>query len=373
MWDPEGREYLDFLSGICAVAPGHCHPKIVATLTEQVAKVSLPSRVFYGETFGPFAEYATRYFGYDRLLMMNTGVEAVETAIKLCRKWGYTKKRIPVDQAKIVFCSENFHGRTVTAISASSNPDSKNHFGPLLPGFVTIPYNHLEALEQVLKDPHVAGFLVEPVQGEGGVVVPTVGYLSQAKSLCEKSHTLFIADEVQTGLGRTGKRLACDHEGVHPDILILGKALSGGTIPISAILADDPVMECFQPGDHGSTFGGNPLACAVALTACKVIEEEGLIENAAKMGEIFRSSLQDLPYPVKEVRGKGLLNAIEFDTTRGFKALDFCMRLKENGLLTKNTRDSVIRFAPPLNISQADMHAGITKVGRTFVDSYASL
>lgn len=371
VWDPEGNQYLDFLSGIAAVSQGHCHPRLVAALTQQAGRLTLPSRAFYSDAFGPFAEYATRYFGFDRLLMMNTGVEAVETALKLCRKWGYREKKIPEGQAKILVCENNFHGRTLAAISASSGKEAATLFGPLLPGFQLIPFGDLAALEQALaKDPHIAGFLVEPIQGEGGVVVPSEGYLRQAAALCRSANVLFIADEIQTGIGRTGKRLACDHEGVKPDILVLGKALSGGLFPISAILADDPVMLVWQPGDHGSTFGGNPLACVVATTALQIVQEEALAEKADALGKRFREQLQDLPPPVIAVRGRGLLNALVLDP--GYPvAKDLCLRFKAKGLIAKNTRDHLIRFAPPLVISEAEILAA-TEIIREAVNEVAA-
>lgn len=354
VWDPEGKEYLDFLSGICSVSQGHCHPKIVAALTEQAQRLTLPSRAFYSDNFGPFAKYATQYFGYDRILVMNTGVEAVETALKLCRKWGFAKKGIPVGQTKLVFCEGNFHGRTLAAISASPTEDSKKHFGPFVPNFITIPFDDLPALENTLKDPTVAAFVVEPIQGEGGVVVPKPGYLKTASDLCKRANVLFVADEVQTGIGRTGKLLACDHEEVRPDILVLGKALSGGTMPVSAILANDPVMLTLEPGNHGSTFGGNALACAVARAALEVIRDEKLVENAAYQGEIFRQELSNLPGT--QVRGKGLLNALVFETNN---AKEICLKLKDRGLIAKNTRDNIIRFAPPLVITEGEMREAI--------------
>lgn len=352
VWDPEGIRYLDFLSGICAVSQGHCHPKIIETLTKQAGELTLVSRAFYNATFGPFAKAITEYFGYDRVLAMNTGVEAVETAIKLCRKWGYKTKGIPENEAKIIFCENNFHGRTLGAISASSSPASRASFGPFVPGFIHIPFGDLKALEEALKDKTVAGFVVEPIQGEGGVVVPPEGYLKGVRELCTSAEVLFIADEIQTGIGRTGKRLACDHEGVRPDIVVLGKSLSGGTMPVSAVLANDAVMLTFQPGDHGSTFGGNSLACAVALTALKVVQDEKLTENAEAMGKLFRAGVEGLKSPfILSVRGKGLLNAIVLDIEKGPKGKELCLALKAKGMLAKETRDNVVRFAPPLTIN----------------------
>lgn len=368
VWDPEGNRYLDFLSGICSVSQGHCHPRIVATLIEQAQTLTLSSRAFYSNTFGPFAQYITSLFGYDRVLIMNTGVEAVETALKLCRKWGYQNKKIPENGAKIIFCQNNFHGRTLAAISASSNGNSLS-FGPFVPGFIHVPYDDLIALTEALRDPTVVGFVVEPIQGEGGVVLPRPGYLKAARELCASAEVLFIADEIQTGLGRTGKRLACEHEGVRPDIVLLGKSLSGGVMPVSAILADDKVMLTFQPGDHGSTYGGNPLACAVAHTAVQVIEDERLAENAAIMGELFRKSVTDLKCSLfLEVRGRGLLNAIVIDTEKGPKGKDLCLRLKEGGLLAKETRENVIRFAPPLTINSDQIGQGVSILQAAILD-----
>lgn len=357
VWDPEGNRYLDFLSGICAVAQGHCHPKILRALGDQAERLTLPSRAFYSDNFGAFARYATQFFGFDRILMMNTGVEAVETAIKLCRKWGYEKKKLPANSAKTIFCQGNFHGRTLTAISAASLDDSRGKFGPFMTNFEVIPYDDIPALMKALEDSHVAGFVVEPVQGEAGVIVPREGYLKAAYEACKKANVLFIADEVQTGIGRTGRRLACDHEGVKPDIVVLGKALSGGLLPVSAILADNAVMEVFQPGDHGSTFGGNPLACAVARAALEVVSDEKLAENADRLGKIFRAGLA--PF---NVRGKGLLNAITVDPTKGPSAKDICMKLKEKGLIAKNTREHIIRFAPPLIIDEGQIREAVQMI-----------
>lgn len=363
LWDPEGNRYLDFLSGICAVSQGHCHPKIVAALTAQAQTLTLASRAFYNGAFGPFAKYITSYFGYDRVLVMNTGVEAIETAIKLCRKWGYKNKGIAENQAKIVVCQNNFHGRTVAAISASSSPASRTDFGPFVPGFISIPFDDTAALADALKDPTVAGFLVEPIQGEGGVVVPADGYLKKVRELCTAAEVLFIADEIQTGIARTGKRLACDHENVRPDIVLLGKSLSGGMFPVSAVLADDKVMLTFQPGDHGSTFGGNPLACAAATAALGVVTEEKLAENAEKMGELFRQSLRAIQSPyLLQVRGKGLLNAVVLDTEKGPKGKELCLRLKELGLLAKETRENVVRFAPPLVVNAEQIAHAVSSI-----------
>ncbi len=368
VWDPEGNCYLDFLSGIGAVSQGHCHPKIIAALTEQAQRLTLASRAFYGNTFGPFAEYITKLFGYDRVLVMNTGVEAVEATLKLCRKWGYRTKGIPEHAAKIIFCQNNFHGRTVAAISASTSPQAQAGFGPFVPGIVHIPYDDIPALAEALKDPHVAAFVVEPIQGEGGVVVPQTGYLKAVRELCTAANVLFVADEIQTGIARTGQRLACDHEGVRPDVVLLGKSLSGGTMPVSAVLADDKVMLTFQPGDHGSTFGGNPLACAVALTALRVVEEEGLAANALRCGELFRQAVRDLKSPlITEVRGRGLLNAIVLDPELAPKGKELCLRLKALGLLARETRETVVRFAPPLIITPEQIAEGVRLLGKALV------
>jgi ornithine--oxo-acid transaminase len=364
VWDVEGKKYFDFLSAYSAVNQGHCHPDIVSVLTGQAGKLTLTSRAFYTSTLGEFEEYITGLFGYDKVLPMNTGAEGDETALKLCRKWAYTKKGIPENQAKIIVCEGNFHGRTITVISMSTDPDSYEGFGPFTPGFMKIPYNDLPALEQALEDPHVAGFLVEPIQGEAGVYVPDEGYLSRAWELCRRQNVLFIADEVQTGIGRTGKMLACDHEGVRPDILILGKALSGGVYPVSAVLADDDIMLCIKPGEHGSTFGGNPIAARVAIAALEVIRNENLPERAASLGERFRSALKEIRSDrIEQIRGKGLLNAIVITPKDGKTAWNVCLALKENGLLAKPTHDHIIRFAPPLVITEEelDQAAGIIR------------
>ncbi|MEP6512995.1 MAG: ornithine--oxo-acid transaminase [Parafilimonas sp.] len=353
VWDVDGKKYYDFLSGYSAVNQGHCHPRIVQTLIAQAQKLTLTSRAFYSNLLGEYAKFITEYFGYDKVLPMNTGVEAVETAIKLCRRWGYTNKEIPDSKAKIVVCEQNFHGRTSTVISFSSDPLSYQRFGPYMPGFIRIPYNDLEALQKSLEDKNVAGFLVEPIQGEAGVVVPDEGYLSKAKQLCEAYHVLFIADEIQTGLARTGKMLCCEYENVRPDMLLLGKALSGGTIPVSAVLADDEIMMNIKPGEHGSTYGGNPLGCAVAIEALKVLKEENMAENAAAMGEILRSELFKINSPlIATVRGKGLLNAIVINHTNPDAAWELCLELKENGLLAKPTHGDKIRLSPPLTINK---------------------
>lgn len=352
MWDVEGNRYYDFLSGYSSVNQGHCHPKIVASCIKQVQELTLTSRAFHHHLLGSYAAYITSLFGYQKILPMNTGVEAVETAIKLCRKWAYEKKSLPSNQAKIVVCEGNFHGRTSGVISFSTDQESTRNFGPYLPGFITIPYDNMESLEMALSDPHVAGFLVEPIQGEAGVVVPTEGYLSKAAKLCQEKGVLLIADEIQTGLGRTGKRLACDHENVRPDILILGKALSGGLLPISAVLTDDEIMLTIQPGQHGSTYGGNPLACAIARTALEVIEEEQMAENACKRGNQLREGIKKINSPyVKLVRGKGLLNAIVIAHQDTAAAWNLCLEMKKNGLLAKPTHGDKIRLAPPLVIN----------------------
>ena len=363
LWDVEGKRYYDFLSAYSAVNQGHCHPKIIEALIEQAQKLTLTSRAFYNDCLGPYEKYVTGLFGYDKVLPMNSGAEADETALKLCRKWAYTKKGIPENQAKIIVCEGNFHGRTITIISMSSDPDAFKGFGPYTPGFISIPYNDLDALAEALEDPNVAGFLVEPIQGEAGVFVPDEGYLSKAFALCKEKNVLFIADEVQTGIARTGKLLACDHEGVHPDILILGKALSGGVLPVSAVLANDDIMLCIKPGEHGSTFGGNPLACRVAIAALRVVEDEKLAEKAEALGQIFRSELRKINSPMIElVRGKGLLNAIIIRPTNGKEAWDVCLKMKDNGILAKPTHQHIIRFAPPLVITEVQLRDALERI-----------
>ena len=352
VWDVEGKRYYDFLSGYSALNHGHCHPEIVKVFTEQAQTLTLTSRAFHNDWFGEYAKFITEFFGYDKVLPMNTGVEAVETAIKLCRKWAYEVKGIEKEKALIVVCEENFHGRTTGVISFSSDPDAKNNFGPFMQGFISIPYNDANALDKVLQNKNVAGFLVEPIQGEAGVVVPDDGYLSKTKKLCQDANVLFIADEIQTGLARTGKMLACDHENVRPDILILGKALSGGMMPVSAVLADDEVMLTLKPGEHGSTYGGNPLASRLAITALKILQEENLAVNAQVMGQLLRKELNALhSNHISIVRGKGLLNAIVIDHTEKDAAWKLCLELKNNGLLAKPTHGDKIRFAPPLAIT----------------------
>jgi ornithine--oxo-acid transaminase len=356
VWDVAGKRYFDFLSAYSAINQGHCHPKIIGAMTEQAKKLTLTSRAFYNSTLGEFEEYVTKYFGYDKVLPMNTGAEGDETALKLCRKWAYTKKGIPENQAKIIACHDNFHGRTITVISMSTDPSSYGGFGPFTPGFIKIPYNDLTALERELADPNVAGFLVEPIQGEAGVFVPDEGYLSSAYDLCRKNNVLFIADEVQTGIGRTGKMLACDHENVRPDILILGKALSGGVYPVSAVLADDEIMLCIKPGEHGSTFGGNPIAAKVAIAALEVIRNENLPRKAETLGNYFREELGKIQSEmIGIIRGKGLLNAIVIKPKNNKTAWDVCLALMDNGLLAKPTHDHIIRFAPPLVITQDEL------------------
>lgn len=361
VWDVEGHQYYDFLSAYSAVNQGHCHPQILSALFEQAQKLTLTSRAFYNDVLGPYEAYITAYFQYDRVLPMNTGVEGGETAVKLCRKWAYEVKGVPKYEAKIVFVEGNFWGRTLAAISSSTDPTCKDGFGPYMPGYIVIPYNDLDALEEALQDPTVAGFMVEPIQGEAGVVVPDAGYLRGAFELCRARNVLFIADEIQTGIGRTGELLACDHEDVKPDILILGKALSGGVLPVSAVLARDEIMLTIKPGQHGSTYGGNPLACAVAKAALEVVKEEQLAEKATYLGNVFRTRMQrlaDSTRLVKTVRGKGLLNAIVIDASaKSQTAWDICVALSENNLLAKPTHGNIIRFAPPLIITEDQLHA----------------
>ena len=353
LWDVNGKRYFDFLSGYSAVNQGHCHPKIISALITQASKLTLTSRAFYNDKLGEYEKFITGYFGYDKVLPMNTGVEAVETAIKLCRKWGYQIKNIPANKAKIIVCANNFHGRTTSVISFSTDSSARKDFGPFIEGFEVIPFNDLNALAEALKNKNVAGFLVEPIQGEAGIIVPDEGYLSRAKQYCLDANVLFIADEIQTGLCRTGKMLCCDHENVRPDILILGKALSGGTLPVSAVLADDEIMMVIKPGEHGSTYGGNSLACAVAMESLKVLKQENMAENAIKMGDIFRKELKKLTSDkIIDIRGIGLLNAIELKDTSPNSGWDFCIRLMKHGLLAKPTHGNKIRFAPPLIINK---------------------
>lgn len=356
VWDTDGKKYFDFLSAYSAVNQGHCHHKIVGAVCEQAGKLALTSRAFHNDVLGQWKEYVTRFFGYDKVLPMNTGAEADETALKLCRKWAYLKKGIKDGMAKIIVCDGNFHGRTITIVSMSADPEAYRDYGPYTPGFVKIPYNDIPALERALEDPDVAGFLVEPIQGEAGVYVPDEGYLRRACDLCHAHNVLFMADEVQTGIGRTGRMLACDHEGVRPDILILGKALGGGVVPISAVLADDEIMLTIKPGEHGSTFGGNPVACRASMAALEVVREERLTENAEAMGRIFRDRMRSIGSDmIAEVRGKGLLNAVVIRPKNGREAWDVCLRMRDNGLLAKPTHDHIIRFAPPLIISEEEL------------------
>lgn len=367
VWDVEGKRYFDFLSGYSALSQGHCHPKIIAVLTEQASRLTLVSRAFHADVLGEYMEFASRFFGYDKLLPMNTGAEAVETALKLCRRWGYRRKGIAPDTAKIVVCNENFHGRTITIISMSTDPSAYTDFGPYTPGFIKIPYNDAGALEKALQEPGVVGFLVEPIQGEAGVVVPDEGYLKRCYDLCRAHGVLFIADEVQTGIGRTGKLLASDYEAVRPDILILGKALSGGVTPVSAVLADDDIMLTIAPGEHGSTYGGNPLAARVAIAALEVVRDEHLTENAYEMGCLFRTEMETIDNPmIRGVRGKGLLNAVVTEPNNGKTAWDICLALKENGLIAKPTHDHIIRFTPPLVIDRPQMLEAIGIIRDTF-------
>ncbi len=367
VWDVEGKMYFDFLAAYSAVNQGHCHPRILDALHSQSQRITLTSRAFHNDQLGPFEKYITELLGFDRVLPMNTGVEGGETAIKLARKWGYTVKGIPANQAKVVFATGNFWGRTIAAISSSQDPDSYGDFGPFVPGFEVVPYNDLEALDKIFQDGHVAAFMVEPIQGEAGVIVPDDGYLAGVRALCSKYNVLWIADEVQTGLGRTGKMLCCDHAGVKPDILVLGKALGGGVFPVSAVLTSHEVMNVLHPGQHGSTFGGNPLACAVAMSALQVLVDEKLAENAEALGEVFRTRLRDIHSPViSAVRGKGLLNAIDIlPFGDGKTAYDVCMALKQNGLLAKQTHTHTIRFAPPLTITLEQINAAADIIAST--------
>lgn len=368
VWDVEGKRYYDFLSAYSAVNQGHCHPKITAALVEQAHKLTLTSRAFFNSVLGEYEEFITKYFGYDKVLPMNTGAEGDETALKLCRKWAYLIKGVRENQAKIIVCEGNFHGRTITIVSMSTDPDARKDYGPFTPGFITIPYNDLPALEKELGDPDVAGFLVEPIQGEAGVFVPDEGYIKKAYDLCKKNNVLFIADEVQTGIARTGKLLACDHEGVRPDILILGKALSGGAMPISAVLADDDIMLTIRPGEHGSTFGGNPLAGKVAIAALEVVRDERLAENAERLGKIFRDEMSAVKSDMIElVRGKGLLNAIVIRPKNGKEAWDVCLAMAELGLLAKPTHGHIIRFAPPLIINEEQLRDAISLIKKAIL------
>ena len=370
VWDVEDKKYFDFLSAYSAVNQGHCHPKIIEALNVQSRKLTLTSRAFHNDQLGPFEQYITNLLGYDRVLPMNTGVEGGETAVKLARKWGYTVKGIPTNQAKVIFASGNFWGRTIAAISTSQDEDSYADFGPFVPGFEIVEYNNIEALEQSFQDSNVAAFMVEPIQGEAGVIMPSDDYLKQVRAICTKYNVLWIADEVQTGLGRTGAMLCCDHAQVKPDILILGKALGGGVFPVSAVLASNEVMGVLHPGQHGSTFGGNPLACAVATAALKVLVDESLPQNASEMGELFRNGLKEINSPiVKTVRGKGLLNAIDIEPFgNGKTAYDVCIALKSNGLLAKQTHTHTIRFAPPLTINAGQIEEALQIINFSIVE-----
>ncbi len=372
VWDVEGKKYFDFLSAYSAVNQGHCHPKIVGALVEQAKVLTLTSRAFYNDVLGEYEKFITSYFGFDKVLPMNTGAEAVETAIKLARKWGYEKKGVAENQAQIIVCEQNFHGRTTTIVSFSSDPDANTNFGPFTPGFIKIPYNDTNALAEALKQPNVIGFLVEPIQGEAGVYVPDAGYLAKAKELCSEANALFIADEVQTGIARTGKLLAVDHENVKPDILILGKAVSGGVYPVSAVLANNEIMMVIKPGQHGSTFGGNPIAARVAIAALEVVRDEKLAENAERLGEIFRTKINELIAKtdlIVKVRGKGLLNAILVNDTEDSKtAWNLCVAMKDNGLLAKPTHGNIIRFAPPLVMNEEQLLECVAIIEKTFLE-----
>ncbi|MDI3544639.1 MAG: ornithine--oxo-acid transaminase [Rikenellaceae bacterium] len=373
VWDVEGKKYFDFLSAYSAVNQGHCNPRIVKAMTEQAKTLTLTSRAFYSKALSLFTQYITNLFGYDKVLMMNSGAEAVETALKLARKWAYEVKGIPQYEAKIITCENNFHGRTITIVSFSTDPEANTNFGPFTPGFITIPYNNPSALEEVLKEPNVAAFLVEPIQGEAGVMVPDDGYLKTCYDLCKKNNVLFIADEIQTGLARTGKMLACDYENIHPDVLILGKALSGGMMPISAVLANDEIMLTIKPGQHGSTFGGNPLACTIATEALNVLIDEKLADRAAKQGELLRSELKKMQKEfdvLKIVRGKGLLNAIVIEPKNGKEAWDLCLKMAEYGLLAKPTHQHIIRFAPPLIITEEQILESLDIIKRALKDTF---
>jgi ornithine--oxo-acid transaminase len=368
VWDTDGKKYFDFLSAYSAVNQGHCHPKIVKAMTDQAQKLALTSRAFYNDVLGEWEEFVTRFFGYDKVLPMNTGAEADETALKLCRKWAYMKKGVPDGKAKIIVCDGNFHGRTITIVSLSNDPESYAGYGPFTPGFIKIPYNDIPALEKALQDPDVAGFLLEPIQGEAGVFVPDE-YLKKAYELCKSKNVLFIADEVQTGIARTGRLLACDHEGVHPDILVLGKAMSGGMMPVSCVLANDDIMLCIKPGEHGSTYGGNPIAARVSIAALEVVRDEKLAENAEKLGQVFRDRISKIHSDMIElVRGKGLLNAVVIKPKNGKTAWDVCLKLRDKGLLAKPTHQHIIRFAPPLVINKMELMEAIGIIENTIAE-----
>ena len=369
VWDTDGKKYFDFLSAYSAVNQGHCHPKIVKAMTDQAQKLALTSRAFYNDVLGEWEEFVTRFFGYDKVLPMNTVAEADETALKLCRKWAYMKKGVPDGKAKIIVCDGNFHGRTITIVSLSNDPESYAGYGPFTPGFIKIPYNDIPALEKALQDPDVAGFLLEPIQGEAGVFVPDEGYLKKAYELCKSKNVLFIADEVQTGIARTGRLLACDHEGVHPDILVLGKAMSGGMMPVSCVLANDDIMLCIKPGEHGSTYGGNPIAARVSIAALEVVRDEKLAENAEKLGQVFRDRISKIHSDMIElVRGKGLLNAVVIKPKNGKTAWDVCLKLRDKGLLAKPTHQHIIRFAPPLVINKMELMEAIGIIENTIAE-----
>ena len=369
VWDTDGKKYFDFLSAYSAVNQGHCHPKIVKAMTDQAQKLALTSRAFYNDVLGEWEEFVTRFFGYDKVLPMNTGAEADETALKLCRKWAYMKKGVPDGKAKIIVCDGNFHGRTITIVSLSNDPESYAGYGPFTPGFIKIPYNDIPALEKALQDPDVAGFLLEPIQWEAGVFVPDEGYLKKAYELCKSKNVLFIADEVQTGIARTGRLLACDHEGVHPDILVLGKAMSGGMMPVSCVLANDDIMLCIKPGEHGSTYGGNPIAARVSIAALEVVRDEKLAENAEKLGQVFRDRISKIHSDMIElVRGKGLLNAVVIKPKNGKTAWDVCLKLRDKGLLAKPTHQHIIRFAPPLVINKMELMEAIGIIENTIAE-----
>ncbi len=372
VWDVEGKKYFDFLSAYSAVNQGHGHPKILKALYAQAETLALTSRAFYNDALGEYEKFVTEYFGFDKVLPMNTGAEGVETAMKLVRKWGYKVKGVEKNKAKIIFAKDNFHGRTISVISASNDPEATNEFGPFTPGIVSVPYNNIEALEEELKDENVVAFIVEPIQGEAGVMVPDDGYLKKAHALCKEKNVLFVADEIQTGIARTGKMLAIDYEGVKPDVLILGKALSGGVYPVSAVLANDDIMLTIKPGEHGSTYGGNPIACKVAIAALKVVKEEKLAENAAKMGELLRKELRAIDSDmIKVVRGKGLLNAVVIKPKNGKEAWDVCLKLRDNGLLAKPTHGDIIRFAPPLVINEEQIMECVEIIKKTFKEMEA--
>ena len=369
VWDTDGKKYFDFLSAYSAVNQGHCHPNIVKAMTDQAQKLALTSRAFYNDVLGEWEEFVTRFFGYDKVLPMNTGAEADETALKLCRKWAYMKKGVPDGKAKIIVCDGNFHGRTITIVSLSNDPESYAGYGPFTPRFPKIPYNDIPALEYALLDPDVAGFLLEPILGEAGVFVPDEGYLKKAYELCNSKNVLFIADEVQTGIARTGRLLACDHEGVHPDILVLGKAMSGGMMPVSCVLANDDIMLCIKPGEHGSTYGGNPIAARVSIAALEVVRDEKLAENAEKLGQVFRDRISKIHSDMIElVRGKGLLNAVVIKPKNGKTAWDVCLKLRDKGLLAKPTHQHIIRFAPPLVINKMELMEAIGIIENTIAE-----